>query len=543
MKFQFLLLALSATIFSAPIFGNRYGLRNGKGKGAKRRQRRAKAKNIAMRQLAQMNKPMASLNKAIDKLAASISKLAEDQNNSQLKQKPDKSRVPNRSRAKNNNPGPIPPNLGLPFPETPQNTLPMEEMPQEPGKVSDPYPGEDPGPAPPELPNEQGPAPPELPNEQGSVPPELPNEQGPVPPEFPEEEQPDTSELPGELPVEEIPSNQGQLPPLGPENENTGQFPEDASPQSPGGDLPKNPGPSPPQFPDEDSSHFPEEVSPPLPEEESPQIPSQSKEVPKNPGPVPPHFPDEQEEHFPSSSPGEEIPPTLGSQEPEEMVSTPFPNEKLPESIGQLPPLSPDEMHLPDGKKLPVHTGLDKLPKVPKSEIPGLSLEVPSENGEGTSAPQLPIPNKRKPKCKLKPKRGSKIGLDKVPMTQLPTSSPKINPKAEVIPGVPKLDPMVPDSPKTNVELPPASNTTPKNPSKEYSLTEIGKHNKETDCWIVINGKVLDVTKFLAKHPGGKAAIMKYAGKDATSSKFLAIHKPDVIETNAPEAVIGKLKL
>lgn len=29
----------------------------------------------------------------------------------------------------------------------------------------------------------------------------------------------------------------------------------------------------------------------------------------------------------------------------------------------------------------------------------------------------------------------------------------------------------------------------------EYTMEEVGKHNKEEDCWVVIDGEVLDVTK------------------------------------------------
>eukprot|EP00405_Crypthecodinium_cohnii_P025458 CAMPEP_0206489994 /NCGR_PEP_ID=MMETSP0324_2-20121206/43702_1 /ASSEMBLY_ACC=CAM_ASM_000836 /TAXON_ID=2866 /ORGANISM="Crypthecodinium cohnii, Strain Seligo" /LENGTH=1124 /DNA_ID=CAMNT_0053970041 /DNA_START=42 /DNA_END=3416 /DNA_ORIENTATION=+ len=72
------------------------------------------------------------------------------------------------------------------------------------------------------------------------------------------------------------------------------------------------------------------------------------------------------------------------------------------------------------------------------------------------------------------------------------------------------------------------------------TLAEVGKHTSKTDCWVVVNGQVLDVTKFLSEHPGGELAILTFAGKDA-SEEFNMIHPPDVIPKYAPDSVIGKL--
>merc|ERR1712182_185524 len=72
------------------------------------------------------------------------------------------------------------------------------------------------------------------------------------------------------------------------------------------------------------------------------------------------------------------------------------------------------------------------------------------------------------------------------------------------------------------------------------TMAEVAKHTSETDCWVVLHGRVLDVSKFLKEHPGGVLAIMTFAGKDATE-EFDMIHPPDVIEKYAPSAVIGML--
>jgi hypothetical protein len=51
---------------------------------------------------------------------------------------------------------------------------------------------------------------------------------------------------------------------------------------------------------------------------------------------------------------------------------------------------------------------------------------------------------------------------------------------------------------------------------------------------------VLDVTKFLADHPGGELAILTFAGKDATE-EFNMIHPPDVVGKYAPDSIIGRV--
>ena len=37
-------------------------------------------------------------------------------------------------------------------------------------------------------------------------------------------------------------------------------------------------------------------------------------------------------------------------------------------------------------------------------------------------------------------------------------------------------------------------------------------HNKRDDCWLIIHGKVYDVSAFLREHPGGEDIIIDLAG-------------------------------
>ncbi|KAJ3289504.1 hypothetical protein HDU76_007521, partial [Blyttiomyces sp. JEL0837] len=62
--------------------------------------------------------------------------------------------------------------------------------------------------------------------------------------------------------------------------------------------------------------------------------------------------------------------------------------------------------------------------------------------------------------------------------------------------------------------------------------------NNETDVWIIVHGKVYDVTKFLAQHPGGKKVLLKVAGQDA-SKQFDQFHNAGVLEKFGPELYKG----
>lgn len=52
---------------------------------------------------------------------------------------------------------------------------------------------------------------------------------------------------------------------------------------------------------------------------------------------------------------------------------------------------------------------------------------------------------------------------------------------------------------------------------------EIAKHNSPESCWLVIHGKVYDVTSFVDKHPGGRSILLKQGGAVSYRASILLV--------------------
>lgn len=75
---------------------------------------------------------------------------------------------------------------------------------------------------------------------------------------------------------------------------------------------------------------------------------------------------------------------------------------------------------------------------------------------------------------------------------------------------------------KTKIEPKPKTTTPPPAPKPSgpaaLSAAGVAKHNSTGDCWLIISGKIYDVTNYLSVHPGGAGTITPYCGREATQA-------------------------
>ncbi|KAJ3072873.1 hypothetical protein HDU98_002735 [Podochytrium sp. JEL0797] len=76
-----------------------------------------------------------------------------------------------------------------------------------------------------------------------------------------------------------------------------------------------------------------------------------------------------------------------------------------------------------------------------------------------------------------------------------------------------------------------------------FTIDEVSKHNTDSDCWIIIDGKAYDVTGFLDDHPGGKKIIVKLAGKDASKQFHMYHNAAQVLRKFGPKLLKGDVAL
>eukprot|EP00927_Polykrikos_kofoidii_P034820 TRINITY_DN29455_c0_g1_i1.p1 TRINITY_DN29455_c0_g1~~TRINITY_DN29455_c0_g1_i1.p1 ORF type:complete len:536 (-),score=66.27 TRINITY_DN29455_c0_g1_i1:13-1620(-) len=77
---------------------------------------------------------------------------------------------------------------------------------------------------------------------------------------------------------------------------------------------------------------------------------------------------------------------------------------------------------------------------------------------------------------------------------------------------------------------------------RSFAIEDVAQHASRGDCWIVIQGFVIDVSPFLEEHPGGVQTLLNVGGKDA-SRAFMAVHRKHgglaLVERHLPGGIIG----
>ena len=76
---------------------------------------------------------------------------------------------------------------------------------------------------------------------------------------------------------------------------------------------------------------------------------------------------------------------------------------------------------------------------------------------------------------------------------------------------------------------------------KVFEFDEVAKHTTHDDCWVIINGKVYNVSSYIDEHPGGEEVILDVAGSDATEA-FDDIGHSDEAHEILEKLYLGNLK-
>jgi len=74
--------------------------------------------------------------------------------------------------------------------------------------------------------------------------------------------------------------------------------------------------------------------------------------------------------------------------------------------------------------------------------------------------------------------------------------------------------------------------------SAKYTMAQVKKHNKASNCWTVVGKNVYRITAWIPKHPGGKGVVVAMCGKNGTAL-YNSKHGSDPIS----KAVLAKYKI
>lgn len=71
----------------------------------------------------------------------------------------------------------------------------------------------------------------------------------------------------------------------------------------------------------------------------------------------------------------------------------------------------------------------------------------------------------------------------------------------------------------------------PTNQSTGSKQDQFSQHSTVSDCWILYQNKIYDITSYLPRHPGGEQKIAQFCGKPGFEEAFLAKHGTSKVAT------------
>jgi len=77
--------------------------------------------------------------------------------------------------------------------------------------------------------------------------------------------------------------------------------------------------------------------------------------------------------------------------------------------------------------------------------------------------------------------------------------------------------------------------------SEEFSFSQVAEHATKKDLYVVIDGKVYNVSSFVDEHPGGEEVLLDVAGQEATEA-FEDVGHSDEARGILDGMLIGTLK-
>ncbi|WOO78908.1 Cytochrome b5 [Vanrija pseudolonga] len=74
--------------------------------------------------------------------------------------------------------------------------------------------------------------------------------------------------------------------------------------------------------------------------------------------------------------------------------------------------------------------------------------------------------------------------------------------------------------------------------AKTYTIDDLQAHKSRESLYLLLSGKVYDVTQFLDEHPGGDEVLLEEGGRDATEA-FEDVGHSDEARDMLPKMLLG----